>query len=33
MNQLLDRYGNAVIAERRAAWEAVFGDAVMLPTG
>jgi len=31
MNELLDRYGNAVIAERRAAWERVFGDAVMLP--
>jgi putative aldouronate transport system substrate-binding protein len=33
MNQLLERFGNAVIAERLAAWERVFGDAVMLPTG
>jgi len=33
MNQLLTRYGNAVIAERLATWERVFGDAVMLPEG
>jgi len=32
MDELLSRYGNAVIAERLAAWESVFGDAVMLPT-
>jgi len=31
MNELLERYGNAVIAERLAIWERVFGDAVMLP--
>jgi len=31
MNELLDRYGNAVIEERRATWESVYGDAVMLP--
>jgi len=33
MNELLERYGNAVIAERMAAWESVYGDAVMLPEG
>jgi len=33
MNQLLSRYGNAVIAERKAIWERVFGDADMLPEG
>jgi len=33
MNQLLERFGNAVIAERRAVWERLFGDAVDLPEG
>ena len=33
MNQLMERYGNASIAERQAAWEKAFGDAVMLPEG
>jgi len=31
MNELLERYGNAVIAERLAAWERVHGDLLMLP--
>ncbi|MDR2600706.1 MAG: extracellular solute-binding protein [Oscillospiraceae bacterium] len=31
MDELLERFGNAVIEERRATWESVFGDAVMLP--
>ena len=31
MNELLSRYGTAVINERQAIWERVFGDAVMLP--
>jgi len=31
MDELLERYGNAVIAERLAVWERLFGDATMLP--
>jgi len=33
MNQLLERMGTAVINERRAVWERLFGDAVDLPEG
>ncbi|MDR2591038.1 MAG: extracellular solute-binding protein [Oscillospiraceae bacterium] len=31
MDELLERFGSAVIEERKAIWESVFGDAVMLP--